>query len=413
MNKNTRKFRALPWARRILAFQAVVLIFCLASCSPKIHKSITKQLTPLDSTEKVTFFDINEVVPDNAEVIGEVMIMDGGFSSNCDWETILEKAKSIVRSAGGNGLEILQHSYPGQNGSSCHQIYAYILNISDDIKPAELSETAQQYFHDYVLLEKNDTIPCRIVDETANYISFIYERQGIARSAKLPKDKIIAYHIDDPKALSELQQQREKDKLIVRFGLEGGYAFRTARFANGLTNDYKDYLRKLMRGPVFGANAQLIINKKYSVGLHYDRFMSSNSGYFYGYDNNGNYLHGIVSDNHTINFFAVSFGYYACSRSQKHRFCSEYMVGYMNYVDKGVEFGDSYTINGATAGMGFVFDYDYMLAKHVGIGAGISYYNGVLSKAKSMALNIIWGIVRKVCNGSISKLVSDFIYKPS
>lgn len=361
-----------------LAFQAVILVLCFASCSPVVHKKITKPMAPKESTSEVAVFEMNAIVPDNAEIIGELKVSDPGFSFGCDWEAVLEKAKTEVRAAGGNGLEIIQHIYPNQY--SCHQIYANILNISDDVKPVELSEKAQQNFHDYIILKEGDTTRCMIMEETKNSLFLIYEGQGVARRAVLPKEKIIAYHIDDPVALAEQQYERHKKQFTARFGLEGGYAFRTARFADGLTNDYKDYLRKLMRGPVLGANVRFNIDNMYSIGVHYDRFMSRNAAYAYMYDDDGNYIEGTVSDDHTINFIAASFGYFMYSKNQKHRFFAEYLFGYMNYVDNSVEFGDAYTLDGATFGMGAVIDYDYMLSKHVGIGAGVSYYWGALSK---------------------------------
>lgn len=356
----------------------LILAVGFASCSPVVHKKITKPMTPKESTSEVAVFEMNAIVPDNAEIIGELKVSDPGFSFGCDWEAVLEKAKTEVRAAGGNGLEIIQHIYPNQY--SCHQIYANILNISDDIKPVELSEKARQNFHDYIILKEGDTTRCMIMEETKNGLFLIYEGQGVERRAVLPKEKIIAYHIDDPVALAEQQYQRHKKQFTARFGLEGGYAFRTARFADGLTNDYKDYLRKLMRGPVLGANVRFNIDNMYSIGVHYDRFMSSNAAYAYMYDDDGNYIEGSVSDDHTINFIAASFGYFMYSKNQKHRFFAEYLFGYMNYVDNSVEFGDAYTLDGATFGMGAVIDYDYMLSKHVGIGAGVSYYWGALSK---------------------------------
>ena len=356
-----------------------VLTVGFASCSPIVHKKITKPMTPQENTVEVAVYELNEIVPNNAEVIGDLSIRDAGFTFKCDWETILEMAKTEVRAAGGNGLEILQHTYPNLWGSQCHQIFGHILNISDDIEPVELSEKAKESFHDYVVLKEGDTTLCNIIDETKSYLSFIYEGQGVSRSATLPKDKILSYHIDDPVALAELQHQRQKKVFTARFGLEGGYAFRTASFASGLSNDYKDYLRKLMRGPVMGANVRFNVDNLYSIGLHYDRFMSGNAAYGYMYDDDGTYHEGLVSDDHTINFIAASFGYWGSFG--KHRLFSEYLFGYMNYVDNGVEFGESYTIKGATFGMGLVIDYDYMLSEHVAIGAGVSYYFGALSKA--------------------------------
>ena len=133
-----------------------------------------------------------------------------------------------------------------------------------------------------------------------------------------------------------------------------------------------------MRGPVLGANVRFNVDNLYSIGIHYDRFMSSNAARAYMYDEEGNYYEGIVSNDHTINFIAASFGYWGSFG--KHRLFSEYLFGYMNYIDNGVQFGESYSMDGASFGMGFVVDYDYMLTEHVGIGAGASYYLGGLSK---------------------------------
>lgn len=364
--------------KKILFF--IVLALGFASCSPMVQKQIIKPLAPLDNTTEVSVYDLGEVVPGCAEIIGRVRVQNG-FGSRCEWERILETAKTTARNAGGNGIEIIQHIYPGEI-DFCHIIVAEILNIDPNKEPVELSEEAKQNFHDYVVLKEGDTTRCAVMDETNSNLSFVYEVQGVKRWANLPKDKILAYHIDDPVALADLQYQRNKKVYHVRFGFDGGYAFRTARMADGLSNDYKEYLRKLTRGPVLGANVRFNIDNNYSIGVHYDRFMSSNSVYAYAYDDEGNYYDGIVSDDHTINFIAASFGYFGCSANKKHRLFSEYLLGYMNYVDNGVQFGDSYTIDGATFGMGFVFDYDYMLTEHVGIGAGASYYWGVLTKAK-------------------------------
>ena len=361
--------------KKILLLLALAVGF--ASCSPIVHKSISKPLAPLDETKNVAVYDIGEMPPDYAEVIGRVKVENG--LCRCDWDNILEAAKKTARKAGGNGIEILQHYYPGEV-DLCHVLVAYVLNIDPNNKPIELSESAKQNFHDYVVLKEGDTTRCIITDETANTLAFIYEGQGVTRRAQLSKDKILAYYIDDPVALADAIYQRNKKIFSVRFGFDGGYAFRTAKFADNLSGDYKDYLRKLTRGPVMGANFRINIDKMYTIGIHYDRFMSSNSAYFYAYDEYGDYHEGLVSDNHVINFIAASAGYQLISTNEKHRFFFDYLLGYMNYYDDGEEFGTTYKIDGATLGMGIGFDYDYMLSKHVGIGAGLSYYSGALSK---------------------------------
>ena len=248
-----------------------ILAFGLCSCSPKVHKHIIKEMHPVGNDTEVAVYGIGDVVPENAEVIGNVSVLDGGFTSHCDWETVLETAKQEVRAAGGNGIEIVQHSYPGQNGSSCHQITAYMLNISDDVEPVAPSESAQEEFHDYVVMKDGDTIPCRITDKTNNAITFLYERNGIRRLSSLPLTDVPHYYIDDPVELANRKAESQKKDYNVQIALNGGYAFRTAKFSGDISSDYKDYLRKLSRGLDYGASIRFNIKNGITLGLHYDQ----------------------------------------------------------------------------------------------------------------------------------------------
>ncbi len=360
----------------------VILAVWLCSCSPKVHKHIIKERHPVGNDTEVTVYNIGEVVPENAEVIGNVSVLDGGFTTRCDWETVLETAKQEVRAAGGNGIEIVQHSFPGQNGSYCHQITAYMLNISDDIEPVALSETAKENFHDYVVLKDGDTIPCLVTDKTDKYIAFLYERNGIRRLTRLLLTDVPHYYINDPVELARRKAESEKKEYHVQIALNVGYAFRTAKFSNNLSGDYKDYLKKLSRGPDYGASIRFNITNGVTFGLHYDQFSSSNAGYFYTYDDEGNYYEGPVSNIHTITFIGMSFGALtASSRNGKHMLNLEALAGYLGYKDSAEEFGYKYTLKGHTFGLGLGFGYDYRLTQHIAIGAEASYYIGALSNA--------------------------------
>ena len=367
--------------KRLALFAMTLAAVYLCSCSPKVHKHIIKEMHPVSNETEVAVYGIGDVVPENAEVIGNVSVLDGGFTTHCDWETVLETAKQEVRAAGGNGIEIVQHSYPGQNGSNCHQITAYMLNISDDIEPIALSEVAKENFHDYVVMKEDDTIPCLITDKTDKSITFLYERNGIIRLTSLPLTDVPHYYIDDPVELANRKAERNKKEYHVQIALNGGYAFRTAKFSNDISGDYKDYLKKLSRGPDFGASIRFNITNGITFGLHYDQFSSSNAGYFYTYDDEGNYYEGPVSNIHSITFIGVSFGALTAStRNGKHMLNFEALAGYLGYKDSAEEFGNKYTLAGHTFGLGLGLGYDYRITQHIAIGAEASYYIGALSK---------------------------------
>lgn len=108
----------------------LVVIFLFSSCSPRVNSSFTKKYPAADPEAAVTVYDLTDNVPANAEMLGDIHIDDTGFSSNCDYLTVLNIAKTQARQVGGNVLKIKTHRYPDAS-SSCHRIYAQVYKLSD------------------------------------------------------------------------------------------------------------------------------------------------------------------------------------------------------------------------------------------------------------------------------------------
>ena len=106
-------------------------ILLLNSCSPKISTTINKNYTPIDFREEVRIFGIKDDIPANSEVLGVVNIGDTGFSTNCGWDVVIDKARTEARKAGGNAIKITEHTPPSTFGSSCDRISAKILKIEN------------------------------------------------------------------------------------------------------------------------------------------------------------------------------------------------------------------------------------------------------------------------------------------
>ena len=101
------------------------------SCSPKISTSITKTYSPLDYKQEVIVIGLDQAEPDSSESLGEVKIGDTGFSIDCGYDVVIDKAKVEARKAGGNAIKIIEHKPPTAMGSSCHRITAKILKLKD------------------------------------------------------------------------------------------------------------------------------------------------------------------------------------------------------------------------------------------------------------------------------------------
>lgn len=102
----------------------------LASCSAKVTTSLQKSFSALNKNEEVFVIGITDDIPASAIELGSIKIGDNGFSTNCGWEAVIEKAKNEARKAGGNVLKITEHTLPSLS-STCDQIRAKILRVEN------------------------------------------------------------------------------------------------------------------------------------------------------------------------------------------------------------------------------------------------------------------------------------------
>ncbi len=107
------------------------IILLLNSCSPKISTNIGKKYPALDYKQDVLVIELNQPEPDGAEILGEVKIGDNGLTTDCSYETVIDKAKMEARKVGGNAVKITQHKLPSAMGSSCHRISARIIRVNN------------------------------------------------------------------------------------------------------------------------------------------------------------------------------------------------------------------------------------------------------------------------------------------
>lgn len=103
----------------------------ISSCNPTISTSLSNTYPPLDYKHEVVVIGMEQEQPPDAEVLGQVKIGDSGFTTNCGYDIVLEKAKLEARKVGGNAIKIIEHNPPTIMGSNCHRIRANILKIAD------------------------------------------------------------------------------------------------------------------------------------------------------------------------------------------------------------------------------------------------------------------------------------------
>lgn len=110
-------------------FIMIAGILLFGSCSHRVSTSLSKSYPALYYQQEVVVIGLDQPVPENTEVLGQVKLGDTGFSTKCNYEMAIDKAKLEARKAGGNAIKIIEHKPPSLMGSSCHRITANILKI--------------------------------------------------------------------------------------------------------------------------------------------------------------------------------------------------------------------------------------------------------------------------------------------
>jgi hypothetical protein len=137
---------------RKISVLLIGFILMVGSCAPRISTAISKKYSALDYREEVRVLGLQDPVPTNSEKLGVIKIGDTGFSTNCGWDVVIDKAKMEARKVGGNAIKITDHILPSVMGSSCHKITATILKVEnfDNFPAAEVDSSLLNA--DYALL---------------------------------------------------------------------------------------------------------------------------------------------------------------------------------------------------------------------------------------------------------------------
>jgi len=110
-------------------------LFCtlmLFGCSASIHSTFDNPKKPLTIEDKVVFLDIQHSVPKDAEKIGSAHFQDSGFSTDCDFNSNLIKARKLAREKGANVIKVTEKKVPDL-WSTCYRIKVDFYYTTSDI----------------------------------------------------------------------------------------------------------------------------------------------------------------------------------------------------------------------------------------------------------------------------------------
>jgi hypothetical protein len=323
----------------LLLFVAVA--FC--SCSPKIRTAVAEKHEKLSEANNVVVFGNKSELPAKFVKIGTTSIGDTGFTTNCSFNTVIEKAKIEASNSGANALLITKHLYPSVMGSSCHRIKADLLRIENIEPPKQFPITIDSTLVNHTI--KN----VQTEQETySNVVSF----KGSKKSGFL-------------------------------FTANVAQSFRVASSPDGLNSEQKDYLRKLKSGLSYDVSAYYLKEGKAGFGVKYNAYKSS--GTLRNQDitlDDGTVFKGDLSDDITISFVGPSFILTEDTNARVGEANLELAVGYISYLNKATVAGSPIKMTGGNVGMIGGMGYHFRITPHLLVGPQVSFIGGVLKKMK-------------------------------
>jgi hypothetical protein len=117
-------------------FSLILISVFLFGCAASVNSTFTSQEKSLTTNDKVAFLDIKHKVPENAKKLGEAKYGDSGFSTDCDFNSNLIKARQLARQNGANIVKIVESKSPDIL-SSCYRMKLEFYFFSGDVTQIE------------------------------------------------------------------------------------------------------------------------------------------------------------------------------------------------------------------------------------------------------------------------------------
>ncbi len=235
---------------------------------------------------------------------------------------------------------------------------------------------------DLIVTNNGDSINCKITRVKNENIYFTFKHKNEVRETLLPIITVKTHQVDYFKLteIPNIEGKKNDTFQRFRFALNGGYSYRTAKVAENVPYDFRDYTKALKSGYHLGTDLTYFFTDFMGAGVKYQMFKSSNSlDGIYIENEYGERKYGKMSDDLTISFIGPSFSTRLLNHNKNNALILNLSLGYMRYVNNNV-IVDSYKITGGTLGSSLDIGYDIGLSENVSLGLQLSFLSGTLFK---------------------------------
>ena len=267
--------------------------------------------------------------------------------------------------------------------------------------------SGNSYSQDLIVTTVGDSIACKIVDQTKDYVHFIYAQSRDKAVRELTNDRVKSivpgFYLrkntsknpgtnkakeSDTKASNLTQNKPVRQEASIeisagdlespdlkkwQFGLNSGYAYRLFKPKISSTDYELAYLNDLKSG--FGMNAEAFYFpwKKLGFGVKYDLYKSKGERDLR------------TKDNITIHFLGGAISHKKTFQNKKSSVISSFWLGYQPYKNKARYVGQVFTLKANTMGWGVSLGLSHVITEKLALNFGASCHMGTVYKFRKEA----------------------------
>ena len=110
----------------------VITLIGFTSCSPKITTHFTNPQPKLSLDDQVALLDIQHKLPENTIKVGDLKYQDTGFTTDCSFNSLMNRARSEARKNGANIVKVVDKKHPDL-WSTCYRLKIELHKYDGDV----------------------------------------------------------------------------------------------------------------------------------------------------------------------------------------------------------------------------------------------------------------------------------------
>lgn len=235
---------------------------------------------------------------------------------------------------------------------------------------------------DIIVTNEGDTLNCKITKVKKDYIYFVFKHKEDIRRTLVPVSSVSYHQVDffPTSELGDVKVNFKEDYPHLRFGINGGYSYLTAKIDESIPHDFTEYMNDLKSGFHIGADLTYYFNEPLGFGLKLNSFRTSNQvDNIYISDVYGARRYGKLEDNISVLYVAPVFSTRFFNHKKTNAFLMNISMGYLGYKNNATVV-DSYNMEGSTIGLSLDLAYDVGISDNLALSFQLSFLGGSLTE---------------------------------